>query len=227
MKPFNDLYTLIKKDILDELRTGGTLISMLLFSVLVVVIFSFALGTTLSKEKELGGGILWLTFFFASILGLNYSFSVEKENSSIKAVMLTPVDRGILYIGKMFSNLIFIFIIELFTVPVFLVFFDYPILKIIPPLTIVLLLGTAGLSSVGTILSAISTSTKKRDILLPLILFPIITPVLIGSVRCTGIILLGGSLLEEAGNWLAMLAVFDVLFIVVSFLIYEFVLEEL
>jgi len=100
-------------------------------------------------------------------------------------------------------------------------------MKVIPPLTIILILGTAGISSVGTILSAISTSTKRRDILLPIILFPIIIPVLIGSIRCTEIIFLGRSLRLEAGNWIAMLGAYDILFIVVSFLIFEFVLEEL
>lgn len=227
MKPFKDLFILIKKDILNELKTGGALISMLIFSLLVVVIFSFTLELILPKVKLLGAVLIWMTIIFASVIGLNYSFSVEKENAAIKAVMLTPVDRGVIYMGKMLSNLIFILIIELFTVPVFLLFSNYPLMKVIPPLTIVLMLGTAGISSVGTILSAISTSTKRRDILLPIILFPIIIPVLIGSIRCTEIIFLGRSLRLEAGNWIAMLGAYDILFIVVSFLIFEFVLEEL
>ncbi|MCK4234171.1 heme exporter protein CcmB [candidate division WOR-3 bacterium] len=227
MKPFRDLFILVKKDILEELKTGGALISMLIFSLLIIFIFGLTLESFLSTERELAAVLLWVTIIFVSTLGLNYSFSVEKENSSIKGIMLTPADRGVIYLGKMFSNLIFIFIVEMFTVPLFLMFYNYSLIKIIPPLSIILVLGTAGIASVGTILSAISTCTKKRDILLPIILFPIIVPVLIGSIRCTEIIFLKMSLLAEAGKWISMLVAYDILFIVVSFLIFEFVLEEL
>jgi heme exporter protein B len=181
----------------------------------------------LSSNKELGASVLWVTILFTSTLGLNYAFSVDKEHNGIQAILLTPIDRGVIYLGKMISNLIFIFIIELFTVPLFLTFFNYPILKTVIPLSLILLLGTVGVVSVGTVLSGISTCTKKRDILLPLILFPIIIPVLIGAIRCTTIILNGHSLRLEAFNWITMLGAFDVLFIVVSFLVFEFILEEL
>jgi len=227
MKPFRDIFILVKKDILDELRGGGALISMLVFALLVIVIFSFAFGTLLSAQKELSAGLLWVTFVFASTLGLNYSFSVEKENSAIKGLMLAPVDRSILYLGKLISNFVFIFIIELFTVPIFLVLFNYRVLEIIPQLLLVLFLGTAGICSVGTIFSSMSTSTKKGNILLPIILFPIIIPLLIGSIRCTSAIFLDESLISSTGSWIIMLVVYDVLFITISLLTYEFILEEL
>jgi heme exporter protein B len=227
MKPFKHIALLVKKDALHEIKSGGAVISMLAFSLLIVVLFSFALGQMISSNTELGASVLWVTILFSSTLGLNYAFSVDKQHDAIKAIMLSPIDRGTIYFGKLVSNLIFILLIELFTVPLFLTFFNYPILRSVFPLTSILLLGTAGVVSVGTLLSAISTSTKKRDILLPLILFPIIVPVLIGSIRCTTLVLNGQSLRSEALNWITMLAAFDVLFMVVSFLVFEFVLEEL
>jgi heme exporter protein B len=227
MKPLKHIALLVKKDALHEIKSGGAIISMLTFSLLIVVLFSFAMGQALSSNKELGASVLWVTILFTSTLGLNYSFSVDKEHGGIQAIMLTPIDRGVIYLGKMTSNLIFIFIIELFAVPLFLTFFNYTILKSIIPLSLILLLGTVGVVSVGTVFSGISTCTKKRDILLPLILFPIVIPVLIGAIRCTTIILSGQSLRLEAFNWITMLGAFDVLFMVVSFLVFEFILEEL
>ncbi len=227
MRPFKHIALLVKKDALHEIKSGGAAVSMLAFSLLIVVLFSFAIGQMLSSNRELGASILWVTILFSSTLGLNYAFSVDKQHHCLQALMLTPIDRGIFYLGKVISNLIFISIIELFIVPLFLTFFNYPILQSIAPLALVLFLGTCGIVSVGTLLSAISTSTKKRDILLPLILFPIVIPVLIGSIRCTTLIFNGISVRAEAFNWLSMLAAFDVLFLVVSFLIFEFVLEEL
>lgn len=227
MRPLKHIALLVKKDALHEIKSGGAVVSMLVFSLLIVVLFSFATGQMLSSNRELGASILWVTILFSSTLGLNYAFSVDKQHHCLQALMLTPIDRGVIYLGKVISNLIFISIIELFTVPLFLTFFNYPILKSIIPLTLILFLGITGIVCVGTLLSAISTSTRKRDILLPLILFPIVIPVLIGAIRCTTLILNGRSIRIEAFNWVTMLAAFDVLFLVVSFLIFEFILEEL
>jgi heme exporter protein B len=227
MKPFRDLSALVKKDILDELKSGGAILSMFIFSLLIIVIFNLALGPNLTAQKEIGASVLWITIIFASTLGLNHSFVVEKENSSIKGLMVSPIDRGVLYLGKMVSNVIFLLVVEILAVPVFLLFFDFSISSVILPLMFILFLGTIGISAVGTVLSAISTSTKKRDILLPIILFPVIVPVLIGSVRCTSSILSGISIVKEAGNWISLLVIFDILFVIVSFLVFEFVLEEL
>jgi heme exporter protein B len=227
MKPIKHIFLLVKKDALHEIKSGGAVISMLTFSLLIVALFSFATAEALSSNRELGASVLWVTILFTSTLGLNYAFSVDKQHHCLQAIMLTPIDRGVIYLAKMVSNLFFISIIELFTVPLFLTFFNYPILKSIIPLAFILLLGTTGIVSLGTLLSAISTSTKKRDIMLPLILFPIVIPVLIGAIRCTSLILNGRSLRAEAFNWVTMLTAFDVLFMIVSFLIFEFVLEEL
>lgn len=227
MRPLRHIALLVKKDALHEVKSGGAFISMFVFSLLIVVLFSFALGQTLSSNRELGASALWITLLFASTLGLNYAFSTDIQHNAIKGIMLAPVDRGIIYLGKMVSNFIFIFMLELFIVPLFLTFFNYPVLRSIIPLTLIMLLGSAGIVSLGTLLSAISSSMKKRDILLPLILFPLVIPVLIGSVRCTSLILNGRSLRIEAFNWVTMLTAFDILFLVVSFLVFEFVLEEL
>jgi len=135
------------------------------------------------------------------------------------------VDRGVIYLGKMIGNIIFIFLVELVSLPLFAVFFNLSLFHLIPRLALVLFVSTVGFASAGTLLAAISVNTKAREVLLPILLFPIIIPVIIGAVKSTGNILEGKPLVETL-SWLKLLTAFDIIFIIVSFLVFEYVVEE-
>lgn len=219
------VWLIVWKDLVLELRTKEILSSMFVFTLLVVVIFSFAFQGEKADVQRLSSGILWVAFTFAGVLGLSRSFIFEKDEHCLEGLLLSPVDRGSIYLGKMLANFIFMVIVEAIIFPIFAVFFDFDILYLIPKLIPVFLLSTLGFASVGTILCAISVNTKTREVMLPILLFPVTVPVVISAVRSTANILHGGSLAEIA-SWLKLLIVFDTIFLVVSFLSFDFVVEE-
>ncbi|NOX97092.1 MAG: ABC transporter permease [Nitrospirae bacterium] len=222
---FKKIGLIVWKDIIVEFRTKDLFSAMFLFSLLVVVIFNFAFAPGTENVSQLAPGILWVAFTFAGVLGLNRSFVFEKDSGSLQGLMLSPVDRGVIYLGKMIGNIIFIFLVELVSLPLFAVFFNLSLFHLIPRLALVLLVSTVGFASAGTLLAAISVNTKAREVLLPILLFPIIIPVIIGAVKSTGNILEGKPLVETL-SWLKLLTAFDIIFIIVSFLVFEYVVEE-
>jgi len=222
---FCKVWAIVWKDIIAELRTKEMVTSMLVFSILVIVIFNFAFDPGSTAMRESAPGILWVAFCFAGMLGLSRSFVAESENSCLQGMMLCPVDRSAIYLGKMLGNFIFMSIIELMTLPIFFVFFDLRINDSTPMILLITTLGTLGFTVVGTIISAISVNTKAREVLLPIVLFPLIVPVLIASVKATGKILAGKPYADISG-WVQLLAGFDVIFLVVCFLTFEHAIEE-
>ena len=225
MNFFRSIIAIIKKDLILELRTKEALSSMFIFALLVIVIFNFAFEASREEVLLFGPGILWVAFIFAGTIGLNHAFTIEKENSCLYGIMITPIDRGAIYLGKLISNAIFMLLMEIFILPFFSLLFNIPLLFILPKLLLLNIVGTIGFSSVGTILSAIAANTRMREVLLPILLFPVIVPLLIGVVEGTSILLRN---LEMGGyyNWLKILVVFDTVFIVVSYWIFDQVLEE-
>lgn len=219
------LKAILWKDLLSELRGKELLSMMSFFSLLVLVIFNFAFEPGSAQIAELGPGILWVAFTFAGVLGLNRSFIMEKENEGLQGMMLCPGDRGVIYLGKMGGNLLFMTLIEALILPFFAVFFNIDLWRILPQLALILLLSTLGFVAVGTLFAAISVHTKSRELLLPVLLLPIVVPVIIAAVKSTGGILAGRPLAEAAG-WLNLLVGFDVIYLVVSFLVFESILEE-
>ncbi|MFQ5947119.1 MAG: heme exporter protein CcmB [Anaerolineae bacterium] len=221
---------IILKDIRTELRTKEMVASMFVFSVLVLLIFNFTLSLDGETTLELGPGILWVAFVFAGSLGLNRSFASERENRSIHGLMLAPVDRSALYFGKLASNVLFMLVAELFLLPLFMVFFNLNLFSELEPrafMTFLLVvgLGTMGYAAVGTTLAAIAANTTMREVLLPVLLFPVAVPVVIGAAESTRLIfqpdLFGGP-----WSWIRLLAVFSLVFVMVSWLTFEYVLEE-
>ena len=208
-----------------EMRTKDLFSAMFLFALLVIIIFNFAFAPGTGNISQLAPGILWVAFTFAGVLGLNRSFIFEKDRGSLQGLMLSPVDRGVIYLGKTLGNIIFISLVELITLPLFAVFFNLSILHLIPRLALVLLVSTVGFASAGTLLAAVSVNTKAREVMLPVLLFPIIIPVIIGAVKSTGKIL-DGAPLTEVLSWLKLLIAFDIIFLIVSFLVFEYVVEE-
>jgi heme exporter protein B len=218
-------WAVVWKDVLAEIRTREALISMLVFSLLVIVMFNFAFEPGTETVREMAPGILWVAFIFAGVLGLNKSFVGEKENDCIQGLLLSPADRSAIYLGKMISNVIFMGVVEAIALPAFAIFFNYNIAPVLPRLILVIILATVGFSSVGTLFSAMSVNTRAREVMLPVLMFPVVVPVLISAVKATGKILASRPVAEYA-SWMKILVAFDVIFIVASVLTFEYVLEE-
>ncbi len=224
MNYLNQIRTLVWKDLTSELRTKEMLSSMLIFAFLTTVVFSFAFDPDSETVKKVFPGIIWVAFIFAGILGLNRSFLSEKSNDCIMGLMLCTTDRGIIYLGKMISNLIFMYIMEAVTLPILFVLFDYRLKGSLLYLILIVALGTWGFIAIGTFLSALSVNTRNSEILLPIILFPLIVPLLIAAVQATGVIL-GGGVWADWSNWLRILTAFAVIFTVVPWLLFDYLLE--
>ena len=221
----NKIWAIVKKDIVTELRTKELFTSMLLFAILIIVIFNFAFGFSVEILNLASPAMLWIAFTFAGILGLSRSFALEKEGNAILGVLLTPTDRSLIYAGKMISNTIFVFIVGLITVLMFILFFNYSFTSTLFPLIPVILLGSIGFVSVGTLFSAMALNTRLREVLLPILLFPIIIPVIVSAVKLSGEALEGNSIFM-ASSALKLLIAFDIIFVTACAVTFEYVISE-
>ncbi len=215
--------TILWKDLRIELRTRDALSASFVFCVLVLVIFNFTLDLNTEEARRLGGGFLWVSFAFGGILSLNRSFALEKADGCSKSLMLAPVDRGGIFVGKFLANVIFMLAMQALILPLFAVFFNVPILPAIPLLALIFLLGSIGFSSVGTLFSAMAANTRMRELLLPLLLLPVSIPVLLAAVETTQYAL---GVNEDASDWFKLLIVYDVVFVTASYLGFEYAMEE-
>jgi heme exporter protein B len=225
MSELRKLAVLVWKDLLAEFRTKEMLSSMLMFALIVVVVFNFTFDPGSRATKEAGPGILWVAFTFAGMLGLQRSLIHEVERGCLHGLMLAPVERGIIFLGKAIGNAIFIFLIELPTFLLFSIFFNIDFWKGLDKLALIFFLGTIGFAAVGTLLSAISVNTRTREIMLPILLFPIEVPVILSAVNATAGALAGQNWSAISG-WLKILVGFDLIFLLVCFVTFEYVLEE-
>ena len=217
------ILAIVHKDIIAELRTKEMFSSMFVFALLVIVIFNFAFELRVANVKQVAPGVLWVTFTFAGMLGLNRSFILEKDKGCLEGLLLAPVDRSAIYFGKMLGNLIFMSVVEAIVLPIFWVLFNPPLFS--PALILVIVLGTLGFAGVGTLFSAIAVHTRAREVMLPILLFPIVVPLMIAAVKITGGLLDGQPLLEMR-NWLNLLVGFDIIFLTVSYMTFDYVVEE-
>jgi heme exporter protein B len=227
---WSTILAIVKKDIRAEIRTKEMVASMFIFAVLVLLIFNFTLPLDGESTMVLGPGILWVAFIFAGSLGLNRSFASERENRALHGLMMAPVDRSALYFGKLTSNVIFMLIAEACILPLFMVFYNLNLftelsLSGLFTLLLVVALGTLGYAAVGTTLSAIAANTAMREVLLPVLLFPIAVPVVIGAAEATRLVFQPDPFGSPWG-WIRLLVVFCAVFLVVSWLTFEYVLEE-
>jgi heme exporter protein B len=224
---YRQIIAILKKDIISELRTKEMVTSMFLFVMLSMVIFNYAFGADRNDLTTFGGGLLWLAFLFTSILGLNRSFVHEKDEGCLDGLLLAPIDRSIIYIGKMLGNLIFLTTVEMVALPIFIIFFiNSNFTSYLDLLIIVIFLSNIGISSVGTLLSTISINTKTRDLMLPIIFLPVIIPLLVAAVVSTGGILSGGKHLDSVYSSLRFLAAYDIIFLLVSYALYDFLIGD-
>jgi heme exporter protein B len=222
MSYVSKVLALVWKDVLSELRTREMLSSMLVFALLVIVIFNFSFELRVDNVAQVAPGVLWVTFAFASTLELTRSLAMEMENDCLDGLFLAPMDRGVIYLGKMLGNLIFITVVEALVLPTFSLLFNLNLIRL--PLLLTVLLGTIGFAAVGTLLSAIAVNSRAREVMLPVLLFPVILPVVIAAAKVTGGIL-DGVPLAELAHWLRFLVAFDIIFLVVSYLTFDFVVE--
>jgi heme exporter protein B len=211
------------KDLRAEFRSRELFSAMLVFSLLIILIFNFALELDIKTRQSVTAGVLWSTFAFAGTLGLNRSMAIEKDRGCLDGLLLAPVDRSAIYFGKTISNLAFMLIVELIVLPVYSVLYSVNLFQ--PGLVLVILLGSIGYAGVGTLLSAMSVETRTRDILLPILLFPVVIPVLLAAVKASGGFLSGADW-EEIVLPLNLLIAYDVIFIAVAFMVFDYVVEE-
>ena len=292
MTALRQIWILIWKDLLIDLRRKENLVAMFFFSLLTLLVFRFALsddaeprfritprvmatlteqgvsapilkalspleGRTLSGREallaaldamptgappvgvrasllelarrdaltEAAPGLLWVTVLMAGVLGLSRSYAQEKEQGCMDGLLLTPVERGVLYLGKMLSNMFFLVVILVLLLPLFSLFFQVRLAGALGPITLVLLAGVLGFAALGTLLGGITTSLKGREVLLPILLYPLLVPLIISAVFLTGAVLEGVSLSEELG-WLKMLGACDAVYLIVSYLVFDYVMES-
>jgi heme exporter protein B len=217
------IFAITWKDLAAELRSRELLSAMLVFSMLVLLIFYFALELDIRARNAIAAGVLWVTFAFAGTIGLNRSMAIEKDRGSLDGLLLAPVDRSAIYFGKMISTLAFMLIVEIIVLPIYTVLYNVSLLN--TGLILVILLGSVGYTAVGTLLSTMTVQTRTRDVLLPILLFPVVIPVLVAAVKASSGFLLGLDMVDIL-PWLNILIVYDVIFIAVAFMVFDFVVEE-
>ena len=211
------------KDLQAEFRSRELFSAMLVFSLLIILIFNFALELDVRTRQSVTAGVLWSTFAFAGTLGLNRSMAIEKDRGCLDGLLLAPVDRSAIYFGKVISNLIFMLIVEIIVLPVYSVLYSVNLFQ--PGLILVILLGSIGYVGVGTLLSAMSVQTRTRDILLPILLFPVVIPVLLAAVKASNGFLTGAEW-SEVRLPVNLLVAYDIIFIAVAFMVFDSVVEE-
>lgn len=220
---FRAMMSIIRKDFQAELRSRELVGSMGLFSLLSVLIFSFALELDRVARTESISGVLWVTIVFASILGLNRSMAMERDQGNLDALLLAPVSRAAIFCGKLVGNFVFTLVIALLLLPLMTILYNVNLIHGL--LLIILLLGTLGFTTLGTLLSAMTVQTRAREALLPIVMMPVVLPVLLAAVRASTNILNQAPQTEWVA-WLNILLVLDVIYLTLCFLLFEFVVEE-
>ncbi len=218
-------YLLLRKDLLLELRRRDSLLTMFFFGTLLLFVFHFAFDMAPDKVTELAPALLWLAFLFTGTLGLAQLFQAERDNHCLDALLLSPLDRGALFVAKTAFNLSLMLTVEVVVIPLFWILFNLSGWNLLPQLFLVTLLGTVGFCVLGTITAAITLRARARELLLPLVLFPLMIPVILATIRCMETVLKTGSF-GDATVWLRLLIGFDVIFLTLGVLIFDWVIES-
>lgn len=216
--------TIAGKDLLLEARSRERVVGMFTFAVLVAVVFSFSLDATVQAVR-IAGAMLWVTILFAGMLGLGRSFTLEREQEALTGILLTPIDRSALFLGKLIANLVLLVATTIVIFLVYALFFQLPLGGALGGLALIAVLGCIGFMAVGTLFSAVAASTRLGDTLLPILLLPLLFPVVVFGTSATQLLLLGRPLVEVYGN-VRMLGAFALIFVIVGALIFGWVVEE-
>ena len=212
------------KDLLVERRSKETLNALFFFGLLLLFIFQFALGPDRERLAGTLPGLLWLGFILSGLLGLGRTFVVERENDCWEGLLLAPGDKSAIYVGKLAGNILMMAIVEVMLLALFTVFFNLDLWPALPSLGVVLVLGTLGIASVGTLFAAMTANVRARELLFPVLLLPVLVPVLLATVKATEAAL-AGEPASAYGHWLQLLAAADVVYVVTGLLTFDFILE--
>jgi len=213
------------KDVRAELRSKTALLSAVVFAALVLVIFNFARDPTVLSAIDLAPSVLWVTFAFAAMVAMNRAFTAEREHGALDGLLLAPVPRGALFWGKLLANLAFVGTVEAVTLPLFVLFFNVDLGHALPGIIGTTVLATVGFVAVGTIFGAMAVRTRFAELMLPVLLLPFMVPPIIGAVQVTARLLDGRPLSEMLG-WLRLLALYDIVFLSLSTMAFQAVVDE-
>jgi heme exporter protein B len=221
---FRQVCVITFKDLRAELRTKEAINASLAFSIVILLLFSFAFDPSADTMREISGGLLWIVFAFAGTLMLNRSFAREVPNDCLDALIAAPIPASALFLGKCLANYVMVLAVELVSLPVFGVFYNVHWAQQFPELLMVLLLGTWALTVIGTIFSALTVNIKLREVMLPMLTYPILIPALMSAMQLTTTLVGGTAINSETVDSLKMLVGFDVVFTAVSLVLVDTVL---
>ena len=213
------------KDLRVEQRSKTALISAIAFAALVLVIFNFARDAAALSREALAPSVLWITFSFSGVIALNRSFALERENAALDGLLLAPVSRSALFLGKYLANLAFVFIVEAVALPLFVLFFGVDVRGALGGIVVTALLATTGFVAVGTVFAAMTVRTRFAELMLPLLVLPFLLPPVSGAVQVTARLLAGRPFGEIAG-WLWILGCYDLVFVTLCLLLFPPLMDE-
>ena len=217
---------ILRKDLLIELRTKESVPAMVLFSITVYVLFHFGLDRD-SLDGELASGVLWVTMLLAAVIGVTRLFAAELEQGGIDGLLLAPVDRTSLFVAKAAALFLFLTAVELVAVPAFALLLLGPGLGgAFPELLAILALGNLGVAAVGALVAALAAETRARELIVPLLLLPLLVPLLIACAQATEPLMRQDAGPEDLGRWLSVLTLYDVVFVLLSVAVFDFLLED-
>jgi heme exporter protein B len=217
------MLAIVWKDLAAEWRSRELISAMLVFALLVIFIFNFALELTPQTRNDVTSGILWVTLTFAGTLGLNRSMAVEKDRGCLDGLLLAPVDRTAIFFGKALANFVFMLLVAVIILPIYSVLYNTNLF--LGGLILVIILGAWGYVSIGTLLASMAVQARTRDILLPILLFPVTVPLVVAAVKASSGYLKALEMVEIS-PWINLLIVFDLIFTAIAFLVFDSVVEE-
>lgn len=217
------IWAIGRKDLLLETRNKDIIIAVSAFALLVLMVFTFAIDINQINAKLTGPGILWASIAFAGVTGLNRAFALELEGNTLEALMLAPISRDLIYVGKMFGNFLFLTASQIIVIPIFAVLFNLAVLRW--EILVISLLTTIGFSAIGTLFAAMSMRVRAREVMLPLLFLPVVTPLIMAAVESTSHVVNDGSW-PEIAQWIQLALAFDIAFIVISAFIFQQILED-
>ena len=216
---------ILAKDLKTEWRAREVFTSMFVFTVLVVVVFQFTIGSNPALIREVAAGVLWVALLFATVIGLQRAVQMEGEEDCLQGVLLAVQDRSALFLAKALANVIYLVVVVGCMLPLFALWFRVDLTASLPALGVILALGIVGLSVLGTLFSLIVLNIRMREVMLPLLFLPVSVPLLIAAVYATGD-LIDGKTLADVRDYIILIGVFDVVFLVLALLIFDYVVEE-
>ncbi|MEA2428240.1 MAG: heme exporter protein [Thermoleophilaceae bacterium] len=223
---FRAALAILRKDLALEIRTRQSVPAMVLFSITVFVLFHFGLDRN-ELEGPLASGVLWVTVLLATVLGVNRLFAAERENGALDGVLLAPIDRTAIYVAKATALFLYLTALELIAIPAFAVLLLGPGLGgAFPELLAIVPLANLGLAAVGALVAGIAAEARSRDLVTPLMLLPLVVPVLIAAANATKPLLERSAHAQDLGKWLGFLGLFDIVFILLSVAVFDFLLED-